>query len=160
MNADKTPDSVRRIEDLVQRVELFPDSESRETALELMGAILEMHGTGLERMLEIIFDSGESGEAVIRRFAADGLISSLLVLHDLHPDDIETRVRRALGKIHGSTELLGVFEGAVRVRVTGAGMRDAVESAIRDAAPDATEIVIEESGHVNGFVPLTAIGTA
>lgn len=150
---------VRRIEDLVRRLENIPDRESRENAQALMEAILELHGAGLERMMEIVFDTGESGKAAIRRFAGDGLVSSLLVLHGLHPDDIETRVHQALGKMHGEAELIGVFDGIVRVRLTGSGcgLGAAVEAAIRDAAPDAAEVVITESVPTNGFVPLSAL---
>ena len=151
---------VRRIEDLVRRVGEIPDRGSRETAHALMESILELHGAGLERMMDIVFDAGESGKAAIRKFANDGLVASLLVLHGLHPDDLETRVHHALGKAHGAAELIGVFEGVVRVRLTGSGcgLKESVEVAIREAAPDATEIVVEESAPSNGFVPLAALG--
>jgi hypothetical protein len=151
---------VRRIEDLVRRLEGIPDRESRETAQALMEAILELHGAGLERIMDIVFDSGESGKASIRRFASDSLVASLLVLHGLHPDDIETRVQQALSKTHASAELMGVFEGVVRVRLTGSacGMKESVEAAIKEAAPDAGEIVIEEIAPSTGFVPLTSLG--
>ncbi len=155
-------DRVRRIEDLVRRLELIPDPASRETAHSLMEAILELHGAGLERMMDITFEAGDTGKATIRRFAGDGLVSSLLLLHDLHPDDLETRVHHALGKTHGSAELLGVFEGAVRVRLTaaGCGLKETVESAIREAAPDAVEITVEDSLPANGFVSLDSLGFA
>ena len=153
---------VRRIEDLVRRLDLIPDHESRDTACALMEAILELHGAGLEHMMEIVFDSGDSGKAVIRRFAGDGLVASLLVLHGLHPDDIETRVQHALGKMHGNAELLGIFEGVVRVRLTGSGcgLKESVEAAVREAVPDAADILIEDSAPSNGFVPLTSLGMA
>jgi Fe-S cluster biogenesis protein NfuA len=153
---------VRRIEDLVRRLDLIPDHESRDTARALMEAILELHGAGLERMMEIVFDTGDSGKAAIRRFAGDGLVASLLVLHGLHPDDIETRVQHALGKMHGNAELMGVFEGVVRVRLTGSGcgLKESVEAAVREAVPDAAEILIEDSAPSNGFVPLTSLGMA
>jgi Fe-S cluster biogenesis protein NfuA len=153
---------VRRIEDLVRRLDLIPDHESRDTARALMEAILELHGAGLERMMEIVFDSGDSGKAVIRRFAGDGLVASLLVLHGLHPDDIETRVQHALGKMHGNAELLGIFEGVVRVRLTGSGcgLKESVEAAVREAVPDAADILIEDSAPSNGLVPLTSLGMA
>ena len=155
-------DRVRRIEDLVRRLELIPDQQSRDTARALMEAILELHGAGLERIMEIVFDTGESGKAAIRRLAGDGLVASLLVLHGLHPDDMETRVQHALGKLHGTAELLGVFEGAVRIRLTasGCGLKDSVEAAVREAVPDAAEIVIEDSAPSNVFVPLTSLGMA
>lgn len=153
---------VRRIEDLVRRVGNIADRESREAAHALMEAVMELHGAGLERMLDIVFDTGEPGKTAIRRFAGDGLIASLLVLHGLHPDDIETRVQHALGKLHGTAELLGVFEGTVRVRVTGNahGLKETVEAALWEAAPDATGIVVEESLLSNGFVPLASLGMA
>jgi hypothetical protein len=112
--------------------------------------------------MNILFESGESGKAAINRLASDNLVASLLVLHGLHPDDIETRVEQALGKMHGSAELLGVFEGAVRVRLTGSGcgLKESVEAAIREAAPDATGIAIEESAPSNGFVQLSSLGAA
>lgn len=154
-------DRIRRIEDLVRRMEAIPDRESRETALALMESILELHGAGLERMLDIVFETGDSGKAAIRRLAGDTLVSSLLILHGLHPDDVETRVQHALGKTHGKAELLGVFEGAVRVRLTGSGcgLRESIEAAIREAAPDAVSITIEESGPAD-FVPLGSLGFA
>jgi hypothetical protein len=153
---------VRRIEELVSRVAALPDRESRETAQALMESILELHGAGLERMMEIVFDSGESGKAMIRRFAGDSLVSSLLVLHGLHPDDIETRVEHALSKMRADAELLGVFESVVRVRLTGSGcgLKESVEATLREAIPDATDIIIEESVPSNGFVPLTSLGLA
>jgi hypothetical protein len=155
-------DRVRRIEDLVRRLGDIPDRESRETAHALMEAIMELHGAGLERMLEIVFDAGESGKAAIRRFAGHSLVASLLVLHGLHPDDMETRVQQALGKLPGKAELMGVFEGVVRVRLIGNahGLREAVETALWEAVPDASEIVIEEGVPASAFVPLAALGMA
>jgi hypothetical protein len=151
----------RRIEDLVRRVEKIPDRESRESAQELMASILELHGEGLDRMLQIVIAGGESGAATIRRFTTDSLVSNLLLLHDLHPDDTETRIREALRKMHGKAELVGFFDGVARVRLSGdgCGLRESVEAAVRDAAPDAAEIVLEERP-AQGFVPLTALGMA
>jgi hypothetical protein len=152
----------RRIEELVRRLDDIPDRAGRESAHALMEAILEFHGAGLERMMDIVFDTGESGKAAIRRFAGDPMVAGLLLLHGLHPDDLETRVVRALAKTHGNAELSGIFEGVVRVRLTGSGcgLKPSVEAALRDAAPDAAEIVIEESTPLNDFVPLTSLGIA
>jgi len=157
-------DRVRRIEDLVGRLNAIADVENRETARALVEAIVEVHGAGLERMLDIVFDTGDSGKAAIRRFAGDELISSLLLLHNLHPDTLETRVSRAIAKTHGDAELVSVFDGVVRVRLnSGAcGLKDSVKALIQDAAPDLTELVIEEAAPFlsNDFVPLTSLGLA
>jgi Fe-S cluster biogenesis protein NfuA len=162
--AKAAADRFRRIEELVRRLDEIPNRESRDTARALMEAILELHGAGMERMMDIVFEQGDTGRAAIRRFAADELISSLLLLHDLHPDDLETRVHRALAKTHGNAELVSVFEGVVRVRLTGGGcgLRDSVEALVRDAAPDLVELVMEETIQPpsNDFVPLASIGLA
>ena len=151
----------RRIEELVRQVEQIPDPESRECAQKAMEAILELHGAGLERMMELVLEGGASGEAAVRRFTNDSLVSSLLVLHDLHPDDVETRIGETLRKMHAQAELIGVFDGGVRVRLSGdgCGLKESVEAAIRAIAPDVTEVIIEERP-AQGFVPLAALGMA
>jgi Fe-S cluster biogenesis protein NfuA len=160
--AEAAEERVHRIEQLVEQVDAIPDPKSRASAHALMEAILELHGAGLDRMVEIVLDSGESGKAALRRFAGDDLIASLLVLHDLHPDDIETRVHRALAKMSGNAELVGVFEGVVRIRLTSShcGLKETVEAALREAVPDAAEIVVEEALPTAGFVPIESLGSS
>jgi hypothetical protein len=155
----------RRIEELVRQVEQIPDPESRECARKAIEAILELHGAGLERMMELVLEGGTSGEApgrvIAQRFTNDSLVSSLLILHDLHPDDVETRIGETLRKMHAQAELVGVFDGAVRVRLSGegCGLKESVEAAIRAVAPDVSQVIIEERP-AQGFVPLTALGMA
>ncbi len=152
----------RRIEELVQKLGRLPDTESRNVAHALIEAVLDLHGAGIERMMEIVFDSGESGKTAIRQFAGDGLVASLLLLHGLHPDDMATRAQHAVGKMHGNAELISVLDGIVKVRLIGAscGLKDSVEGTLREAVPDATQLVIEESAALNGFVPLASVGAA
>ena len=158
---------VRRIETLVRRVELFADPESREIAEQLMQAVLDLHGVGLEKMMDLVFESGTSGEAILRRFANDSLVSSLLVLHGLHPDDLETRVRQVLAKVPGHVELVSALDGVVRVRLSAGGCgsgdtdEEALQAMLREAVPDITDIVVQHSAAMNSFVPLLSLnGTA
>jgi Fe-S cluster biogenesis protein NfuA len=155
---------LRRIQELVRHLDEIPNLESRNNARALMEAILELHGAGLEKMMDIVAEQVDTGKATIRRFAGDELIASLLLLHDLHPDDLETRVHRALAKTHGDAELVSVFDGIVRVRLSGGGcgLRDSVEALVRDAAPDLVDLVIEEVSQspANDFVPVASLGLA
>jgi Fe-S cluster biogenesis protein NfuA/nitrite reductase/ring-hydroxylating ferredoxin subunit len=97
---------------------------------------------------------------VLRRLAADDLVASLLVLHDLHPDDTDTRVRAALDEVRpylgshaGGVEYLGVdTEGVVRLRLQGScdgcpsslvTVRTAIEKAIEEAAPEVARVEVE-----------------
>jgi Fe-S cluster biogenesis protein NfuA len=157
-------DRIRRIDELVRRIDGIADPSVRELTGELMQSILALHGSGIERMMELIAESGAPGDMLFRHFANDPLVSSLLVLHGLHPDDIETRVRHVLSKHPSQGELLGVFEGVVRVRIAAGGCQSdgttvqSLEAMLRDAIPDATEIIVVEGLPAQGgFVPLTAL---
>jgi hypothetical protein len=149
---------VQRIEALVRRVEALPDSGAREDALQLMQCILDLHGSGIERMMEIVFASGPSGEALVRRLATDPLVANLLLLHGLHPDDLETRASQALAKFPHASQLLSVLDNVVHVRISG-GSKESVEAMLRDTLPDAAAILVEETIQP-GFVPLAALLTA
>src|SRR5205807_2211727 len=88
-----------RIEKLVQEVAEFPDPHARATAQELVQALLDMYGEGLARLLEITAETEASGLSLIDTFASDDLLSSLFLLHGLHPLDIETRIMQALDEV-------------------------------------------------------------
>jgi len=150
-----------RIEELVTRVGEMRDPEARDLTIELLRAVMEFHAAGIGRMLEL---AAASRSAI----AEDDLCSALLLLHGLHPDDMETRVRRALARIElrlGSRGvtlvLLRIEDGAVHLRYQGtsarsaAGVRETVEQHLYSAAPEIEGIFIE--GLVepsDGFVPI------
>jgi Fe-S cluster biogenesis protein NfuA len=151
---------IQKVDALVRKVETLADAEARATALELFQTIMDLHGAGLERMMEIVFDGGGSGGELIDKLARDDLVASLLLLYGLHPLDLETRVIEALDRVgpslksHGANvELLGVRDGVVRVRIgkssNGCGssaqaLKQAVGEAIYDKAPDIAGLEVEE----------------
>ncbi len=163
---------VQQIGGLVQQVETIADPAVRATTRELVQLLMELHGTGLERMMDITFQAGDAGGQIIDELGRDPLVSSLLVLYGLHPEDLASRVEKAVDRIrHGlrkqgcEIELLSTQDGLVRVRVsmgahtcgsTGETVRSTVEDAIYDAAPDLTSLTIEglEGQPASGFVAL------
>lgn len=135
---------------------------ARERAEELVRLVVDLYGAGLERVLEIAYDSGRLDDALLEQLAADDLVASLLLVHGLHPYDVETRVGRALDEVRpylgshgGDVELVGISdEGAVRLRMLGScdgcpsssvTLTLAVETAIQKAAPEVTGIEVEEA---------------
>ncbi|HKQ76499.1 MAG TPA: NifU family protein [Blastocatellia bacterium] len=164
----------QRIERLVARIEAAPDPNVRADALYLAQSLMELHGAGLDRLMEIVAQAGDSGYALMDDFAGDDLVASLLLLYGLHPHDLETRVMKALDRtrplLHshgGDVELLGVADGVVRLRLAGScrscpssttTLKLAVEKAIYEAAPDVTEIVTE--GQMESAEPASANGLA
>src|SRR5947209_4952123 len=89
------------IEALLGDIESFPDPAMRDKALEIVQNLLVLYGEGLARMLTIIQSKAvtPSRERVLDAFADDDLIAHLLMLHDLHPVDMETRVLGALEEV-------------------------------------------------------------
>jgi Fe-S cluster biogenesis protein NfuA len=147
-----------RIEALIVELETLSDPDVRSRVEELVRLLLRFHGEGLARMLRVLDDQNQTAGQAVERCAADPVVASLLMLHDLHPHDLQTRVAKALdilqpaiGAQAGLTLLTATPE-AVRVRLDvatgGCGaslesLRAAVDAAIRDAAPDVSEVDVE-----------------
>lgn len=147
-----------RIEQLAAKLEQAADPELHATATELLQCVMELHGTGLDRIMQVLSESDEAG-FLAGRLLDDNLVSSLLLLHNLHPDDLPTRVHKALGKMRPqlesqscAAELVGIENGVVTLRLLHHGggchstantMTAALEDAITEAAPDAERITVE-----------------
>ncbi len=149
----------RRIETLTQEVSAFSDAQARETVQALLQELLDMYGEGLARILELTRHAKVPGFELIKTFADDELIGSLLLLHDLHPVDVHTRVLRALNEVRpylqshgGNVELIKVVEGVAYLRLEGSckgcaastiTLKQTIEEAIYQAAPDLDNIETE-----------------
>ena len=148
------------VRELVARVEsLLGGLDDRAT--EAVQALVELYGEALARVL-----AGADPQQ-------DELLSHLLLVHDLHPVDAETRVRQALDEVRpylgshgGDVELLGVEDGVARVRLEGTcngcpsstvTLRNAIEEAIMRAAPELEGI--EAEGVAEPQLALVQIGS-
>ncbi|MET4095515.1 NifU family protein [Arthrobacter sp. UYCu712] len=150
---------------------------ARGRAEELVRQVTELYGSGLARILEILDDRGQLDGGTLEALTADELVSSLLVIHGLHPQDVETRVAAALDSVRpylgshgGNVELLDISPaGVVRLRLLGTcqgcpsssvTLKFAVEEAIESAAPEVTAIeVVEEESRpaVPAMIPVEAL---
>jgi len=116
-----------RMEELIHALDETADSPICRKARELVQIVLKMHADALEHVLDSIHDNALTGQQLIDRLAEDPLISNLLVLHGLHPLDLETRVRHALESVKprlglhgGDVDLIGVTpDGVVKLRLEG-----------------------------------------
>jgi Fe-S cluster biogenesis protein NfuA/nitrite reductase/ring-hydroxylating ferredoxin subunit len=150
---------------------------ARERAEELVRLVVELYGAGLERVLEIAYDAGALDDDLLESLAADQLVSSLLLVHGLHPYAVEERVQRALDDVRpylgshgGDVELLEVTaDGVVRLALLGScdgcasssvTLELAVEDAIRAAAPEVVDIEVEEQpkpAAAPGVIPVESL---
>jgi Fe-S cluster biogenesis protein NfuA len=144
-----------RVEALLAELRSQAGPQVAATAEELVGCLVELYGAGLARITEILGED-ESGPKLMDKLVADPLVESLLLVHDLHPLDTSTRVRRAveevlpqLGSHAGNVEYLGLDEaGVLRLRLEQSGcsadtVRDLIEKAVAGAAPEAAGVAIE-----------------
>ncbi len=165
---------IAQIEQRVNALGQISEPQAQANARELIQLVLDLHGTGLERMLNVIYDSGHDGQQIIYELANDELVSNLLLLHGLHPLDLESRVLNALDKVRpymkshgGGVELLRVTEtGVVKLRLEGSchgcpssrvTLQYAVEEAIASAAPDVTKIEVEGMAEPAQHIPYDVI---
>jgi Fe-S cluster biogenesis protein NfuA len=137
---------------LIDRIEgVLEGVEDDPRAVEAIGALLDLYGEGLARIV---------ARVGAEELASDELISHLLMLHDLHPVPVELRVRAALDEVRpylethgGNVELLGVEGGVARLRLEGScsgcpsstlTLRNAIDEAIQKAAPDVASVEAED----------------
>ena len=163
---------IRHLGTLVGELDQMPDGGAKIAARELVQLLMEVHGAALERIMETVFEAGSLGEAIIAKFGQDPMVRNLLLLYSLHPDDLETRVLKALDhvaprlrKLDCTAELVSIRDGAIRLRLQTSGhacgsttsnLKSMVEEGIYDLAPDLTSLVIltAEDESASGFVPL------
>jgi Fe-S cluster biogenesis protein NfuA len=142
--------AAQRVDELLAELRSHPDPRAATAAEELTCCLVQLYGAGLTRIAAML------GSQRVVDLCADPLVESLLLVHDLHPVDVHARIRLALERASrqsGELEFVGIDEaGVVRLRLTGNGRgcpssRQAVvaevEAAVRQAAPEATDVVVE-----------------
>jgi Fe-S cluster biogenesis protein NfuA len=159
-----------RIEQLLDQLQATADSRTVALAEELLQLVSELYGAGLARAVEL---ARELSPGLVDAFANDDLVSSLLVVHGLHPDTLARRVEQALEKVRpflsthaGDVELLAIDSeaGALTLRLLGScdgcpssavTLQMAVERAINEAAPEIVRIEVDEPSQTGRTVPIT-----
>jgi Fe-S cluster biogenesis protein NfuA/nitrite reductase/ring-hydroxylating ferredoxin subunit len=143
-----------KVEALLAEFAATSDPATARRAEELVGLLVEFYGAGLARIMELL------DEQAATPLLGDGLVTSLLVLHDLHPQSTEERVLAALERVRpylgshaGDVEYLGLDpDGTVRLRLAGScdgcpssavTVKMAIEKGIEEVAPEVTKVEVE-----------------
>lgn len=171
------PQGIQKIEHLVSQIEAVADPNTKAVAVELVQAMMEYHGTGIGRMMEIVAERGEQGFETIDEFGRDELVSSLLLLYGQHPVPLDERVMQGIEKARpilkehdGNVDVVGFENGILRLRLQGTcdgcpssadTLKFAIEEAVYKVAPDLQEIVVENltetKTSANGFVAIEGL---
>jgi Fe-S cluster biogenesis protein NfuA len=161
---------IQSIERMLGEIEGSADLGLRTSVRQLVQSVMDLHGAGLDRILELIRSDAAGGEGLVEKLGRDELVASLLVLYGLHPLHLEARITEGLDKARallrshqGEVELLSVQDGVVRLRLhanghgcgsTAQALKELVEDAVYQCAPDIASLVIEDAGEKPGFVSL------
>jgi Fe-S cluster biogenesis protein NfuA len=153
--------ATQRLEELVRQVEDLADPLSRNLAQECLHAVLELYGEGLTRVLQLVENAGTAGGPVRQALLQDQLVRSLLLIHGLHPESLETRLHAALEKVRpylkshgGNIELVSLRDSAARLRFEGTcqscpsssvTMELAIRRAIEEACPDLLGLELDDA---------------
>lgn len=148
----------RRVEEVLERLAATSDESARAGAEELVRVLMDFYGAGLARIVRLL-DAPATGSptgSALAGLLADELVSSLLVLHDLHPEDTATRIARALDTVGDPAwEVVGFDDATATLRLrssggagcgcasTSAAAQQAIEDAIACFAPEVTAVEVE-----------------
>ncbi len=148
-----------RVEELLATLRTSAGEQVAAAAEELVGLLVGLYGDGLGQIVAVLRERGEDGAATLARLAEDPLVESLLLLHGLHPLDVDARIQRALDRVRpylgshaGGVQYLGVSDGVARLQLEGSchgcpsstvTVQLAIEGAVTDAAPEVTQVVVE-----------------
>jgi Fe-S cluster biogenesis protein NfuA/nitrite reductase/ring-hydroxylating ferredoxin subunit len=157
-----------RVQELQEAVDCAGASVPRDLAEELVSAVVQMYGAGLERIIAALHRGGEVGEQIAAGLTDDELVAMLLLIHDLHPVPLADRVQAALDSVRpymeshgGNVELLSLENGVARIHLRGScsdcsassvTLELAIKQALEQAAPDLAGLEVE------GIAPQTVNG--
>ncbi|WP_369256197.1 hypothetical protein [Streptomyces sp. R35] len=149
VNAEQTG---RRVEEVLDRLAASGDPAAAAAAEELVRSLMDFYGAGLARILHLLSSApGEPPAGLL----GDELVASLLVLHDLHPEDRDTRIARALDSVRehaldvvdfdeeSSTLTLRTREAGGCGCGSGADARQAAEAALACFAPEVRAVDVQ-----------------
>jgi Fe-S cluster biogenesis protein NfuA len=158
-----------RLDEVLAALESAPGATTRSAA-EAVRLLTEVYGEALARVMD------HADVRLAERFAEDELVGHLLVLHDIHPEPVERRAARAVGRLRpavrergGDVEWAGVEQGVGRVRLTAGGgcgsgcggdsadVSAVVRAAVLAAAPELSAVEPVRPPAPATFVPLTSL---
>ena len=146
-------------EGLVERVQRLSEAAD-PAAQELVSGVMALYGEGLARIVDVLLEAGDAAAGIRAQLLDDGVVASLLLIHDLYPLSLEDRVAEALDSVRpymeshgGGVEMLGISEeGFLRLRLQGscdgcpasaATLELAIKEALEEAAPDLAGLEVE-----------------
>lgn len=143
-----------QLEGLLAELSASADPRAERVAREVLSTVLELHQRGLSRLLELAAPNSQ----VQRALARDAHVSSMLLLHDLHPLTLDARASSAVASLRerfraelqdvtveadGGRLALRLLPVASTCGSTRAALKREFEEALLAAVPDAESLSVE-----------------
>ncbi|SNQ52150.1 Nitrogen fixation protein NifU [Frankia canadensis] len=159
-----------QLDEVLAKVERIP-GPSGELALEAVSSLAAVYGEALARVVGHAAGAPE----VTAALTADELVGHLLVLHDVHPEPVATRVSDAIERLRpavrhrgGEIELVGIERGVAEISLTLGGcgsaateVLDAAREVVLAVAPELSDVrrqpPSDGTSRDSAFVPLDAV---
>lgn len=127
-----------------QALDALAGSGVEQAGEQLVRDLMEFYGEGLARLVPAL------SPPALERMLDEPAVAALLLLHDLHPEDVTARIDRALAALPERLEVLGFdpATGTLRLRRTasGCGCPDQdVEAVLACHAPEVTAVELERA---------------
>jgi hypothetical protein len=162
---------MERLQGHLAELERSAPPELRDGLRQLVQTILQFHAAGLARLTELLAQSGEVGQAILQACALDELAGNLLLLHGLHPWDLEKRLRWALNQLRprllaegASAALVSVADGTAVLhldcpsQVAVEHLHLLIEEVLTAVAPEVERVDIQASENRLALIPLPLVG--
>jgi hypothetical protein len=148
---------LQRMQTAMSALDEIGDATAHSVAKDLVDALLDLHGIALAKTMAVVLN-GENGRALAERLAADDYVAATMLLHGLHPEDPETRLRKKISAMRPHWGVRGFRVDLAEVSASSAkahilwsnptvdrrAVLLEVEAALTDAAPDLDAISLEE----------------
>ncbi len=155
-----------RIQELIEEIDALPDEKAKNMMQECMQEVLSFYGQGLERILGIISKGNNTAaKDIYNNMLGDSFVNGLLLIHDLHPFDLRTRLNLALEKVRpymdshgGSVEIISLEDGIAKLKLNGnckgcpsssATLELGIKQAIEENCPDLIGLEVEGATSIN-----------
>ena len=144
---DRVETRLRRLEELVDDLGRITDPVSRAHVRELFEMLLDSYGVAMARLIARLAKTADGRDA-LAELGSDPQVRPIILLHGLHPDDVETRLRQAAASLRkqGTAVTLGPIANraaTVRLDDDDDALRERVAAALYEAAPELEGVIFD-----------------
>lgn len=127
-----------------EALDALAGSGAESAGEQLVRDLMDFYGQGLARIVPAL------PPPALERMLDDPAVAGLLLLHDLHPEDVTARIDRALAALPERVEPIGFDPGTgvlrLRRTATGCGCAEGeVEAVLACHAPEVTAVELERA---------------